>query len=200
MSNLRQTWCSSNAKRCFCCPTSGSSSGPLSCPPHSRGRGHNWQPSQVERYVVSHRLDYTVVAESDKWMGACKHQYLHWLRCKLPRGRHSLTDLKLGYPEVIPTRDRMAAPLRLASDTALLKLLSQCVPDQGITSMEEAQALLLRNFRVGGAKQSDCCRLAHRCHQRLTATHPLPRSLRHFSPLPAAARGRKWTTNSRLAQ
>ena len=77
----------------------------------------------------------------------------------------------------------MAAPLRLASwvrfetvmdrrqwstaiamlvpaihlpDDALLTLLNRCVPDQGITSMKEAQALLLRNFRVGGAQESDC--------------------------------------------
>ena len=143
----------------------------------------DWQPSQVERHVVSHRLDYTVVGGSDKWMGTSKHQYLHWLRCQLPEGRRNLTDLKLSHPDVIPVRDRMAAPLRLASwvrfetvmdrrewstaiamlvpaihlpDEALLKLLRQCVPDQGITSMKEAQALLLRNFRVGGAQQSDC--------------------------------------------
>ena len=64
----------------------------------------DWQPSQVERHVISHRLDR---------MGSSKHQYLHWLRCRLLRGRHSLTDLS--HPEVIPTRDRMAAPLRLAS-------------------------------------------------------------------------------------
>ena len=35
----------------------------------------------------------------------------------------------------------------IAFPTALLR---SCVPEQGITSMEEAQALLLRNFRVGG--------------------------------------------------
>ena len=29
----------------------------------------DWQPNQVERHVVSHRLDYTVVGGSDKWMG-----------------------------------------------------------------------------------------------------------------------------------
>ena len=137
----------------------------------------DWQPSQFERHVIAHRLDYTVVSGSDKWMGASKHQYLHWLRCQLPLGRHELAHLKLRHPEVIPVRDRMAAPLRLASwvrfetvmdrhqwstaiallvpsihlpDDALLALLNQCVPDQGITSMEEAQALLLRNFRVGG--------------------------------------------------
>ena len=88
----------------------------MSSTPHSCGGRHVvWQPNQVERHVISHRLEYTVVTESDKWMGACKHQYLHWLRCQLPRGRHSLADLKLGYPGVIPIRDRMAAPLRLAS-------------------------------------------------------------------------------------
>ena len=75
----------------------------------------DWQPNQVERHVVSHRLDYTVVGGSDKWMGTSKHQDLHWLRCQLPQGRHNLTDLKLSHPDVIPVRDRMAAPLRLAS-------------------------------------------------------------------------------------
>ena len=143
----------------------------------------DWQPNQFERHVVSHRLDCTVVSGSDKWMGTSKHQYLHWLRCQLPLGRHDLADLKLRHPEVIPVRDRMAAPLRLASwvrfetvmdrhkwstaiallvpaihlpDDALLALLNQCAPDQGITSMKEAQALLLRNFRVGGAQESEC--------------------------------------------
>ena len=147
----------------------------------------DWQPSQLERHVISHRLEYTLVTQSDKWMGSSKHQYLHWLRCQLPRGRHSLTDLKLSHPEVIPTRDRMAAPLRLASwirfetvmdrrdwstaiemlvpeihlpDEALLQLLGRCVPEQQITSMAEAQALLLRNFRVGGAQQWFCVRVA----------------------------------------
>ena len=55
----------------------------------------DWQPNQIERRLVSHRLDYTVVGGSDKWMGTSKHQYLHWLRCQLPLGRHDLTDLKL---------------------------------------------------------------------------------------------------------
>ena len=41
-------------------------------------------------------------------------------------------------------------------DEALLRLLCKCVPDQGITSMEEAQALLLRNFRVGGGNKDAC--------------------------------------------
>ena len=71
----------------------------------------DWQPSQFERHVIAHRLDYTVVCGSDKWMGASKHQYLHWLRCQLPLGRHELAHLKLRHPEVIPVRDGMAAPL-----------------------------------------------------------------------------------------
>ena len=43
-------------------------------------------------------------------------------------------------------------------DDALLQLLRSCVPEQGITSMEEAQALLLRNFRVGGSRHDACAR------------------------------------------
>ena len=30
----------------------------------------DWQPSQVERHVISHRLEHTLVTESDKWMGS----------------------------------------------------------------------------------------------------------------------------------
>ena len=41
-------------------------------------------------------------------------------------------------------------------DEQLLALLGNCIPEQGITSMEEAQALLLRNFRVGGGKEDAC--------------------------------------------
>ena len=47
----------------------------------------DWQPSQVDRCVMSHRIMYTLVAESDKWMGADKHKYWHWLLCPLPSGR-----------------------------------------------------------------------------------------------------------------
>ena len=68
----------------------------------------DWQPSQVDRYVMSHRITYTLVAESDKWMGANKHKYWHWLHCQLPAGRYNLTDLKLSHHDVIPVRDRMA--------------------------------------------------------------------------------------------
>ena len=116
-------------------------------------------------------------------MGANKHQYWHWLHSPLPVGQCRLTDLKLSHPEVIPLRDRMAAPMRLASwirfetvmhrrdwmaaietlvpnihksDDELLALLRRCVPDRGIASMAEAQALLLRNFRVGRGENDNC--------------------------------------------
>ena len=42
------------------------------------------------------------------------------------------------------------------SDQTRLQLLQVCVPGQAITSMEEAQALLLRNFRVGKDENSAC--------------------------------------------
>ena len=143
----------------------------------------NWHPSPTDRNVIADRLRYTLVAESDKWMGPEKHRYGHWLHCSLPYGRCLLSALKLSHPEVIPIRDRMAAPLRLASwirfetimnqqdwltaiellvpqihlpDTELLHLLRSCVPEQGFSSMAEAQAILLRNFRVGGSKPGTC--------------------------------------------
>ena len=65
----------------------------------------DWHPSQADRHIMLHRLDYTLVAESDKWMGADKHKYWHWLHCRLPVGRHSLSDLKLSHPDIIPVRD-----------------------------------------------------------------------------------------------
>ena len=72
----------------------------------------NWHPSPSDRHTISYRLKFTIVAESDKWMGADKHTYWHWLHCNLPEGRWLLSELKLSHPEVIPIRDRMAAPLR----------------------------------------------------------------------------------------
>ena len=117
-------------------------------------------------------------------MGSCKHNYWHWLHCQLPQGQVSLTDLKLTHPEVIPNRDTIAAPMRLASwvrfetlmasddwegaismlvsnlhqpDKELLRLLQLCVSEQKIASMEEAQALLLRNCRVDKDNQSGEC-------------------------------------------
>ena len=41
-------------------------------------------------------------------------------------------------------------------DQELLRLLQLCVAGQEIESMEEAQSLLLRNFRVGKDNQSEC--------------------------------------------
>ena len=109
-------------------------------------------------------------------MGKRKHCYWHWLQCQLPTGKVSLATLKLTHPAVVPRRDRIAAPMRLASwirfetamtsddwegaisllvsnlhrpDKELLMLLQSCVAGQQIASMEEAQALLLKNFRVG---------------------------------------------------
>ena len=143
----------------------------------------NWHPSPADRNAISYRLQYTLVTESDKWMGSDKRKYWHWLHCHLPNGRCHLSELKLSHPEVMPIRDRMAAPPRLASwirfetvmhqkdwlaaiellvpqihlpDAELLELLRSCVPEQGILSMDEAQALLLRNFRVGGNRPSAC--------------------------------------------
>ena len=143
----------------------------------------NWHPSPTDRNVMAYRLRCTIVAEADKWMGPDKHRYWHWLHCKLPEGRCLLSELKLSHPDVIPIRDRMAAPLRLASwirfetvmnqqdwrtaieqlvpqihlpDAELLRLLRNCVPEQGFSSMAEAQAILLRNFRVGGSKPDAC--------------------------------------------
>ena len=76
--------------------------------------------------------------------------------CNLPEGRWPLSALKLSHPQVTPIRDRMAAPLRLASwirfetvmnqqdwrtaierlvpqihlpDPELLALLRSCVPE-----------------------------------------------------------------------
>ena len=143
----------------------------------------DWHPSPTDRKVIEYRLRCTLVAEADKWMGADKHRYWHWLHCSLPEGRWLLSQLKLSHPEVIPIRDRMAAPLRLASwirfetvmnqqawrtaieqllpqihlpDPALLELLRSCVPEQGISSMSQAQALLLCNFRVGSSEPNAC--------------------------------------------
>ena len=139
----------------------------------------DWHPSVTDRRVIGYRLRCTVVAEADKWMGTDKHRYWHWLHWNLPEGRWPLSALKLSHPQVIPIRDRMAAPLRLASwirfetvmnqqdwrtaierlvpqthlpDPELLALLRSCVPEQEISSMAEAQALLLCNFRVGSSE------------------------------------------------
>ena len=143
----------------------------------------SWHPSPSDQHTLSHRVRFTLVAEAEKWMGTDKRKYWHWLHCDLPHGRFPLSELKLTHPQVIPIRDRMAAPLRLASwirfetvmnrkdwkaaidmlvpnihlpDAELLDLLRKCVPEQEISSMAEAQALLLRNFRVGGSQPGEC--------------------------------------------
>ena len=143
----------------------------------------DWHPSPTDRRIIEYRLRYTSVAEADKWMGTDKHRYWHWLHCSLPVGRWLLSELKLSHPDIIPIRDRMAAPLRLASwirfetvmnqqdwrtaieqlvpqihlpDPELLDLLRSCVPEQGFSSLAEAQALLLCNFRVGSSEPNAC--------------------------------------------
>ena len=52
----------------------------------------------------------------------------------------------------------MLVPRIYLPDPELLDLLRTCVPEQRISSMEEAQALLLRNFRVGGNQPSACAK------------------------------------------
>ena len=143
----------------------------------------DWKPTEEEFGMLQQSLRITYVTESARWMGKQKHSYWHWLQCQLPAGQVSLTTLKLTHPEVVPRRDRIAAPMRLASwirfetvmtsddwegaisllvsnlhrsDQELLVLLQRCVAGQQIDSMEEAHALLLKNFRVGRGNQSAC--------------------------------------------
>ena len=142
----------------------------------------DWKPTENELDMLQRSLHITYVTDSARWMGKHKHCYWHWLQCQLPAGKVSLTTLKLTHPDVIPRRDRIAAPMRLASwirfetamtsedwegaisllvsnlhcpDQELLVLLQSCVAGQPIASMEEAQALL-KNFRVGKGTQSAC--------------------------------------------
>ena len=74
----------------------------------------DWKPSDQELQMLQQNLHVTYVEESARWMGSCKHKYCHWLHCQLPQGLVRLTDLNLSHP-TIPNRDRMAAPMRLAS-------------------------------------------------------------------------------------
>ena len=138
----------------------------------------NWHPSSTDRKAISYRLRYTLVTESDKWMGSDKHRYWHWLHCHLPNGRCHLSELKLSHPEVMPIRDRMAAPLRLASwirfetvmrqkdwlaaiellvpkihlpDAELLELLRSCVPEQGIV---DGRSTSIAVAQLSGGRQS----------------------------------------------
>ena len=135
----------------------------------------DWKPTENELDTLQQSLHITYVTDSARWMGKHKHCYWHWLQCQLPAGKVSLTTLKLTHPDVIPRRDRIAAPMRLASwirfetamtsedwegaisllvsnlhcpDQELLVLLQSCVAGQPIASMEEAQALLLKTFAL----------------------------------------------------
>ena len=47
-------------------------------------------------------------------MGQHKDCYWHWLQCQLPTGKVSLAT-EAHAPTVVPRRDRIAAPMRLAS-------------------------------------------------------------------------------------
>ena len=71
-----------------------------------------WAPCP---HGVRTRGKKTCATDSARWMGKHKHCYWHWLQCQLPTGKVSLTTLKLTHPDVIPRRDRIAAPMRLAS-------------------------------------------------------------------------------------
>ena len=159
----------------------------------------DWKPTDNELDMLQRSLHITYVADSARWMGKHKHCYWHWLQCQLPTGKVSLTDLKLTHPDVVPRRDRIAAPMRLASwirfetvmtsddwegaisllvsnlhrpDQELLVLLQSCVAGQQIASMEEAQALLLKNFRVGKGNPSACAQWLTEMARNLLA--PIP--------------------------
>ena len=75
----------------------------------------DWKPADTVFDMLQQSLHIKYVEGSARWMGSYKHNYCHWLHCQLPKGKVSLTDLKLTHPEVIPNRDRIAAPMRLAS-------------------------------------------------------------------------------------
>ena len=76
----------------------------------------------------------------------------HWALCsnavRKPPGQHAHW--------LAATAIELLAPKIFLPDPELLELLRSCVPEQGILSMAEAQALLMRNFRVGGSKPSAC--------------------------------------------
>ena len=70
----------------------------------------DWKPTEEEFGMLQQSLHITYVTESARWMGKQKHSCWHWLQCQLPAGQVSLTTLKLTHPEVVPRRDRIAAP------------------------------------------------------------------------------------------
>ena len=159
----------------------------------------DWKPTATDLAMLQQSLHITYVEDSARWMGSNKHNCWHWLQCQLPAGKVSLADLKLMHPNVIPRRERIAATMRLASwirfetamtsedwggaisllvsnlhrsDKDLLQLLQRCVAEQQIASMEEAQALLLKNFRVGKEQPSECAQWLTKMARDLLA--PIP--------------------------
>ena len=184
----------------------------LSCP--CCRRLCDWKPTDNELDMLQRSLHITYVEDSARWMGKHKHCCWHWLQCQLPTGKVSLTTLKLTHPAVVPRRDRIAAPMRLASwirfetgmtsddwegaisllvsnlhrpDQELLMLLQSCVAGQQIASMEEAQALLLQKLS-GRQRQSKCvCPMAEGDGSRPLSTDPVPGSVCHSSPISPAA-------------
>ena len=75
----------------------------------------DWKPTDNELDMLQRSLHITCVEDSARWMGRHKDCYWHWLQCQLPTGKVSLTTLKLTHPAVVPRRDRIAAPMRVAS-------------------------------------------------------------------------------------
>ena len=133
----------------------------------------DWKPSAADLDMLQRSLYVTYVEDSARWMGSHKHNYWHWLQCQLPQGSVKLAQLKLSHPDVIPRRDRIAAPMRLASwirfdtvmtsedwegaisllvanlhrsDKDLLHLLQQCVAGQCIAYWDVALVPLPGDF------------------------------------------------------
>ena len=148
-------------------------------------------------------------------MGKRKHCYWHWLQCQLPTGKVSLTTLKLTHPAVVPRRDRIAAPMRLASwirfetvmtsddwEGAISLLVSNLHrPDQELL-IDAAAKLRGRTANClhgrsagttaeklsGRQRQSKCvCPMADGDGSRPLGTDPVPGSVCHSSPISPAA-------------
>ena len=75
----------------------------------------DWKPTATDLAMLQQSLHITHVEDSARWMGGNKHNYWHWLQCQLPTGKVSSADLKLTHSNVMPRRERIAAPMRLAS-------------------------------------------------------------------------------------
>ena len=93
----------------------------------------DWQPDPKDLARLQQSLYITHVTGSARWMGNCKHNYSHWLHCRLPQGQVSLVDLKLSHPDVTPKRHRLAAPMRLASWIRFETLMTSDDWEEGIS-------------------------------------------------------------------